>query len=93
MRIVLFLITLVLGCQLHAREVTDLREFGETTPVTMYLFSSPTCPHCRDFHKNIYPEFMKRYVKTKKAQLIKVDMPNDEDAMDAVMTMRCLPRG
>jgi len=93
MRLFLFLMTFVLGTQLSARELTDLREFGSASTSTMYLFTSPTCPHCRDFHKTIFPELLKRFVKTKKAQIVIVDMPNDQNALQAVMLMRCLPSG
>ena len=91
MRILLFMIGLLLTGNLRAREITDLREFGDVSTSTMYLFSSPTCPHCRDFHKSIFPELIKRYVTPKKAQIIIVDMPYDTNAMKAVMLMRCLP--
>ena len=75
----------------QAKELKDLREFGEVSTNTIYLFSSPSCPHCRDFHKIIFPELLKRYVKTKRAQVLIVDMVYDEAAMQAAMLMRCLP--
>jgi len=91
MRFWLLLITLLFGTQLQAREITDLREFGDVSTSTMYLFTSPTCPHCRDFHKTIFPELIKQYVNTKRAQIVIVDMPYDPVAMKAVKLMRCLP--
>ncbi len=92
MRVLLFFIGLIFTIQAHAREVTDLREFGDISASTMYLFASPTCPHCRDFHKSIFPELIKRYVRTKKAQIVIVDMAYDENAMQATMVMRCLSK-
>ena len=75
----------------HAREQSDLRTFGEPSASTIYLFTSPNCPHCRSFHKTIFPEILKRYVKTKRAQVLIVDMVYDDAALQASMLMRCLP--
>ena len=91
MRFLFCLLSLVFAVSVHARELSDLRTFGDISTTTMYLFTSPSCPHCRDFHKIIFPELLKRYVNTKKAQIVIVDMPYDTVTMNAVMLMRCLP--
>ena len=88
----LVLIFMIFTCvQIHAREWVNLRSFGEPMPSTMYLFSSPNCSHCRTFHKTIFPELIKKYVDTKKAQLVIVDTPTDDASFRAVMLLRCLP--
>ena len=76
---------------LHARELTDLRVYGQPAMTTLYIFTSPDCPHCRDFHRNVFPELMKKYVNTGRAQIRIVDVPGTERAMAASMLMRCLP--
>ena len=91
MRFFIFLLSLFLGSQVCARELTDLHSFGEPSTSTMYLFTSPNCPHCKAFHKTVFPTLIKRYVDTKQAQVVIVDMPYDDATMHAVMMMRCLP--
>ena len=92
MRFVLCLLAgLSFSCLAHARNLSDLRTFGDLSTTTLYLFTSPSCPHCRDFHKGIFPDLLKQYVNTKKIQIAIVDMPFDETTMQAVMLMRCLP--
>ncbi|MBQ3695399.1 MAG: thioredoxin domain-containing protein [Alphaproteobacteria bacterium] len=91
MRFLIYLLTFCIGMQLQAREFKDLRSFGDISVSTLYLFTSPSCPHCRVFHKSIFPELIRKYVKTKKAQIVIVDMPYDPITMNAVMIMRCLP--
>ena len=76
---------------LNARELTDLRAYGQPALTTLYIFTSPDCPHCRDFHRTVFPELMKRYVNSGRAQIRIVDVPNTDRAMAAAMLMRCLP--
>ena len=91
MRCLIFVWMLLSSLGLCAREVTDLRSYGDEAPSTMYLFTSPNCPHCRDFHKVIFPSLISHFVDKKKAQLVIVDMPFDKASLHAVMVMRCLP--
>jgi protein-disulfide isomerase len=39
-------------------------------PITIVEYASTTCPHCRDFHKQVLPELKKKYIDTGKAKLI-----------------------
>ena len=73
---------LFLSLTAMAQNPTDLRTFGEPSQSNIYLFTSPSCPHCRDFHKTIFPELIKRYINTKRAQLFIVHM----------MKMRYMPQ-
>lgn len=75
----------------EARDVMDLRTYGAPSANTIYLFTSPGCSHCRDFHKTIFPEILKRFVNNKKAELVIVDMPAALNSLQATMLMRCLP--
>jgi len=75
----------------EAREISDLRTYGDPAPMDIYLFTSVDCPHCRKFHKTIFSELLKRFVNTHKAQLFIVDMPTKEPAIQGTMLMRCLP--
>ena len=91
MRFIGFILSLFFALTTLARNATELRAFGDVSLNTIYLFSSPNCPHCRNFHRTIFPELLKRYVKTKRAQILIVDMVYDEPSIQAAMLMRCLP--
>ena len=73
-----------------AREI-EPRTYGAPSANTIYIFTSPSCIHCRDFHKNVFPEILKRFVKTGQAQVQVVDIVGSESALQAVKLMRCLP--
>ena len=68
----------------------DLRAFGKEAPVQLYVFTSPTCHHCADFHKKILPTLKKEYADTGKAQIIIVDVVRDSASLIANQTLRCL---
>ena len=75
----------------HARGVTDLRLYGQEAPSAIYVFTSPICSHCRDYHKFIWPEIIKNFVETGRARLYVVDIPGTRAGLDAVKMLRCLP--
>ncbi len=60
-------------------------------PVTIYEYSSFTCPHCASFHTEILPGLKTRYIDTGKAKLIFRDFPFDRAALTAGMLARCAP--
>ncbi len=69
----------------------DLRVFGNpAAPATVYVFSSPTCPHCATFHKAVLPALKKQYADTGVAKIVPVDMPFDPKAMTGTMMARCV---
>ena len=60
-------------------------------PVTMFDFSSLTCPHCADFHTKTLPELKKQYIDTGKLKVVFRDFPLDRNALHAAMLARCAP--
>lgn len=62
-------------------------------PVTIYEYSSLTCPHCRSFHQDTLPQLKADYIDTGKAKLIYRDFPLDGAAAAASMLVRCAPEG
>lgn len=70
---------------------SDLRIYGDkTAPKTIYLFSSLSCPHCGVFHNEVFPDLIERFVKTKQAKLVIVDMPYDTKAITGTLYSRCV---
>lgn len=60
-------------------------------PITIYDFSSMTCPHCAAFHTETLPELKKEFIDTGKAKLVYRDFPFDAVALRASMLARCSP--
>ncbi len=61
-------------------------------PVTMVEYSSLTCPHCADFHKDSLPAIKKNFVDTGKVRIVFNDFPLGNLAMAAAMVARCSGR-
>ena len=59
--------------------------------VTMFDFSSLTCPHCADVHTKTLPELKTKYIDTGKLKLVFRDFPLDRNALHAAMLARCAP--
>ena len=60
-------------------------------PVTIYEYASLTCPHCKNFHENIWPTVKAKWVDTGKVKLVYRHYPLDSSALAASMTIQCLP--
>jgi protein-disulfide isomerase len=58
-------------------------------PTTVIIYSSYTCPHCREFHKNEYPKFKKRCIDTGKVKVIFKNYLDDNGALEAAQIIRC----
>ncbi len=57
-------------------------------PVTLIVYSSFTCSHCRDFHLNVFPKFKKKYVDTGKVKVYLRCFLDDLGALEAAILMR-----
>lgn len=51
--------------------------------VTVIEYASPTCPHCAQFHNNVYPQFKTDYIDTGKVKFIL--RPFVRNVLDAVV--------
>ena len=63
---------------------------ADEAPVKIKIFSSLTCPHCASFHINVVSEIKKKYVDSGKVQLIFIDFPLDQIALNASILLHCL---
>ena len=62
----------------------------DNAPVKIKIFSSLTCPHCANFHIKIVSKIKKKYVESGKVQLIFIDFPLDQAALNASKLLNCL---
>lgn len=59
-------------------------------PLTMFEYSSLSCPHCADFHLDIVPDLIKEYVDTGLLRIVFVNFPLDKNSMKAAMLSKCM---
>ena len=64
----------------------------EGAKVTVVEYASATCPHCAAFHKDVWPQFKKEYVDTKKVRFIFREFPTNDAALAAFMLARAAPK-
>ena len=57
--------------------------------VTVKVFSSLTCPHCANFHKNIFENLKKEYIDNNKIRFEHHSFPLDLAALNAEIIIRC----
>ena len=64
---------------------------SEDAEITIVEYASMTCPHCKAFHENTFPELKEKYIDTGKVKFIFREFPIDTAAMAASMLARCAP--
>ncbi len=68
----------------------EVMAFGaEDAPVTMVEYASFTCPHCKNFHKDVLPDIRKNYIDTGKVRMIYRAVYFDRSGLWADMLARC----
>lgn len=60
-------------------------------PVTIIKYASLTCPHCRRFHQEVFPELKRTYIDTGKVRFILREFPIGQSSGNATIALRCAP--
>jgi protein-disulfide isomerase len=69
------------------------REYGNpNAPVTIIEYLSLTCPHCRNYHANVFPKVKRNYLDTGKVRYIIREFPIGRTAGTAAIATRCVPK-
>lgn len=58
-------------------------------PVTIIKYASLTCPHCRRFHLEVFPELKRTYIDTGKVRFILREFPIGQSSGNATIALRC----
>ena len=70
-------------------QVPDMRKGDPDAPVTVIEYASFTCPHCANFHRNVFPQLQAEFVDTGQVQWIKREVYFDRPGLWAAMLARC----
>ena len=62
-----------------------------TAAVTIIQYASLTCPHCRAFHANVFPQFKREYIDTGKVRYVLREFPIGQQSGNATIALRCAP--
>ena len=79
----LSVIFLFVGCDTSSQSKNSSNEM-----INVKVFSSLTCPHCADFHSNIYEKLEKDYINIGKVKFEHVGFPLDLAALNAEKMLR-----
>jgi protein-disulfide isomerase len=60
-------------------------------PVTMVEYASLTCPHCRNYHANVFPKVKRAYIDTGKVRYIIREFPIGHTSGTAAIANHCVP--
>jgi len=58
-------------------------------PVTIIKYASLTCPYCRAFHRDVFPQLKREYVDTGKVRFVLREFPIGKTAGNATIALRC----
>ena len=79
---------------MSANAKDDFPYYGKLDPepkIVIKVFSSLTCPHCADFHLNVMPKLLEKYVLNEKVLIKLIDFPLDLSGLKAAQIQKCLP--
>lgn len=69
--------------------VEEMTLGSEDAPVTVIEYASFTCPHCKNFHQNVFDELKANYIDTGKVRFIYREVYFDRYGLWAGMVARC----
>ena len=58
-------------------------------PVTVIKYASLTCPYCRRFHLETFPQFKREYVDSGKVRFVIREFPIGKSSGTATIALRC----
>jgi protein-disulfide isomerase len=60
-------------------------------PVTLIKYASLTCPHCRAFQRDVFPQLKREYIDTGKVRFVLREFPIGKTSGAATIALRCAP--
>ena len=69
--------------------VTEMILGDVNAPIEIIEYASMTCPHCANFHSDVYPQLKENYIETGKVKFVFREVYFDKYGMWASMIARC----
>ena len=69
--------------------IVEMTLGDQTAPIVVIEYASFTCPHCANFHKNVFNELKANYIDTGKVHFIYREIYFDKPGLWAGMVARC----
>jgi protein-disulfide isomerase len=76
--------------KIFAPQLNDIVLGDINSKVSVVEYSSPTCPHCSYYHKDIYPQLKAKYIDTGKISYVLREFITNKQDLDAALLGRCL---
>lgn len=77
------------GTEVDTSMIQEMVLGNEDAAVTVIEYASYTCPHCRDFHENVFDELKKNYIDNGKIKFAYREVYFDRFGLWAAMVARC----
>ena len=74
----------------YTAEPDDIVLGNSNSKLVLVEYFSPTCPHCVNYHKRIFPEIKKKFIDTGQIQYIMREFIGNKQDLDATVLARCL---
>lgn len=81
-----------LRAQAASREVVEMAIGDPDAPVTVVEYMMYTCPHCANFHRDVFPQIKANFVDTGKVRFIFREVYFNRPSLWAAMIARCAPQ-
>ena len=73
----------------YGQNMDEIFVGNKNAKVEIKIYSSFTCPHCANLHKNTYPKLVNEYVNKNLLKITLIDFPLDIAALNASKIVRC----
>lgn len=73
----------------ETKEIVEMVLGAEDAPVEIIEYASYTCPHCANFHTNVFGDIKKNYIETGKVKFVYREVYFDKYGIWASLIARC----
>ncbi|HMQ92581.1 MAG TPA: DsbA family protein [Amaricoccus sp.] len=75
----------------QAREIVEMTMGSPDAPVTLVEYAMFTCPHCKAFQEEVFPQIKENFIDTGKVRLVYREVYFNRPSLWAAMIARCAP--
>lgn len=80
------------GSDLYNPGSYDFVSGSSDAPIKILEYFSLTCPHCENFHTNVFPKLKKEYIDTGKVMWIKRSYMTDKSSEAGTLLLNCIDK-